>query len=174
MNDKQLPTLQPGDSHMESLIEAAIQGHASTRDALRWLVRQLVPATPPAEVTDERDAFETWWESKQRETFPKEYSHDRLAGWGAAFKPYAWRAWQARAILALRPVQVPMTDGVRERALDLTDPGMTLRDYFAARALPAIMAPNPATGAYPQVDDFHACASLAYQMADAMLKARTE
>lgn len=58
--------------------------------------------------------------------------------------------------------------------LDLTDPGMTLRDYFAARALLAIMAPNPATGAYTQVDDFHACASLAYQMADAMLKARTE
>ena len=48
MSNKQqppLPTLQPGDSHMESLIQAAIQGHASTRDAMRWLVRQLVPAT---------------------------------------------------------------------------------------------------------------------------------
>ena len=46
-----LPTLRPGDSHMESLIEAAIQGHASTRDAMRWLVRQVMkpdqqPATP--------------------------------------------------------------------------------------------------------------------------------
>ena len=40
-----LPTLRPGDSHMESLIEAAIQGHADTREAMRWLVRQLVPAT---------------------------------------------------------------------------------------------------------------------------------
>lgn len=49
--------------------------------------------------------------------------------------------------------------------------GMTLRDYFAAKALTAIMAPNPATGAYPQADEFHACASLAYQMADAMLEA---
>lgn len=48
MSNKQqhpLPTLQPGGSHAESLIEAAIQGHASTRDAMRWLVRQLVPAT---------------------------------------------------------------------------------------------------------------------------------
>ena len=44
-----LPTLRPGDSHMESLIEAAIQGHASTRDAMRWLVRQVMkPAQQPA------------------------------------------------------------------------------------------------------------------------------
>ena len=56
--------------------------------------------------------------------------------------------------------------------LELTDTGMTLRDYFAAKALPAIMAPHPATGAYPQVDEFHSCASVAYQMADAMLEAR--
>jgi hypothetical protein len=33
------------DSHIDSLIEAAIQGHAGTRDAMRWLVRQL--ATKP-------------------------------------------------------------------------------------------------------------------------------
>ena len=56
--------------------------------------------------------------------------------------------------------------------LELTDPGMTLRDYFAAKALPAIKPPNPATRAYLQVDEFHAYASVAYQMADAMLKAR--
>lgn len=35
------PGLRVGDSHMESLIEAAIQGHAGTRDAMRWLVRQI-------------------------------------------------------------------------------------------------------------------------------------
>jgi hypothetical protein len=29
------------DSHIDSLIESAIQGHAGTRDAMRWLVRQL-------------------------------------------------------------------------------------------------------------------------------------
>jgi len=28
-------------SHIDSLIESAIQGHAGTRDAMRWLVRQL-------------------------------------------------------------------------------------------------------------------------------------
>lgn len=71
-----------------------------------------------ADVTDERQAFDAWWESKQRETFPKDYSPDRLAGWGAAFKPDAWRAWQARSILALRPVHVPMTPTERERELD--------------------------------------------------------
>jgi hypothetical protein len=27
------------DSHIDSLIESAIQGHAGTRDAMRWLVR---------------------------------------------------------------------------------------------------------------------------------------
>ena len=53
-------------------------------------------------------------------------------------------------------------------------PGMTLRDYFAAKALLAIMAPNPVTGQFAQVSDFPACATCAYEMADAMLKARTE
>ena len=50
--------------------------------------------------------------------------------------------------------------------------GMTLRDYFAAKALPSILAPNPSTGQYAQIDDFPACAVTAYAMADAMLKAR--
>ena len=50
--------------------------------------------------------------------------------------------------------------------------GMTLRDYFAAKAMHAIMAPNPVTGQYPQTIEFEACAIGAYQMADAMLKAR--
>ena len=41
--------------------------------------------------------------------------------------------------------------------------GMTLRDYFAAKALPFLMA------AY---EDMDAIAGVAYKMADAMLKAR--
>lgn len=45
-----LPTLRPGDSHAESLIESAIQGHASTREAMRWLVRQLMPMQALAQV----------------------------------------------------------------------------------------------------------------------------
>lgn len=91
-----LPTLRPGDSHMESLIDAAIHGHASTREAMRWLVRQLVPQpaqATQAEVTDaEIDAVtrQQWGEQL-----------------GVMFQ--AHRAY-ARAILALRPVQVPMTD----------------------------------------------------------------
>ena len=51
--------------------------------------------------------------------------------------------------------------------------GMTLRDYFAAKALPSILAPNPSTGQYAQIDDFPACAVVAYAMADAMIKARS-
>lgn len=51
-----LPPLQPGGSHMESLIEAAIQGHASTREAMRWLVRQLVPMQARAKVLGEAEA----------------------------------------------------------------------------------------------------------------------
>jgi hypothetical protein len=43
--------------------------------------------------------------------------------------------------------------------------GMTLRDYFAAKALPFLMA------AY---EDMDAIAGVAYKMADAMLKAREQ
>ena len=49
---------------------------------------------------------------------------------------------------------------------------MSLRDYFAGVALPAILAPNPVTGQFAQVSDFPACAEVAYKMADAMMAAR--
>ena len=55
----------------------------------------------PADVTDERQAFEKWLGIR-----PCGAAHD-----------LAWSAWKARAILALRPVQVPMT----ARELDLID-----------------------------------------------------
>jgi hypothetical protein len=46
--------------------------------------------------------------------------------------------------------------------------GMTLRDYFAAKAMQSMLAhPNSKETASPQV-----YAGAAYQMADAMLKAR--
>jgi hypothetical protein len=49
---------------------------------------------------------------------------------------------------------------------DMRDPtGMTLRDYFAAKALPFLMS------AYKDMD---AIAGVAYKMADAMLKAREQ
>jgi hypothetical protein len=44
--------------------------------------------------------------------------------------------------------------------------GMTLRDYFAAKAMQGDLI----AGVHP--DDFNRCAYRAYQMADAMLKAR--
>lgn len=50
--------------------------------------------------------------------------------------------------------------------------GMTLRDYFAAKSISAILAPNPVTGQFALVSDFDARAIMAYKMADAMLKAR--
>jgi len=50
--------------------------------------------------------------------------------------------------------------------------GMSLRDYFAGVALPAILAPNPVTGQFAQVSDFPECADVAYKMADAMMAAR--
>ena len=103
---RQLPTLQPGDSHSESLIEAAIQGHADTREAMRWLVRQLVPATQPAEVT--RDEV---MQAAKEATAPE--WQDVVDGWHMGLDLMAF----ARAILALRPVPVPMTD----REIELID-----------------------------------------------------
>lgn len=46
-------------------------------------------------------------------------------------------------------------------------PGMTLRDYFAAKAMQGDLV----SGVHP--DCFEATAKRAYKMADAMLKART-
>ena len=46
-----------------------------------------------------------------------------------------------------------------------TEPGMTLRDYFAAKAMQGMLA---CPGSIRVNDD----ANFAYQMADAMLKAR--
>lgn len=51
--------------------------------------------------------------------------------------------------------------------------GMTLRDYFAAKAMPMLAAQFYSTGqrladgSFPQL-----CAKVAYEFADAMLKAR--
>ncbi len=51
--------------------------------------------------------------------------------------------------------------------------GMTLRDYFAAKAMQAMLStyPCPTSGAHM---DFADVAGDAYEMADAMLKAREE
>jgi hypothetical protein len=59
-----------------------------------------------------------------------------------------------------------------EDAVQPIYPGMTLRDYFAAKVLSSMLAPNPVTGQFAQVAEFEYCADNAYKMADAMLKAR--
>lgn len=54
--------------------------------------------------------------------------------------------------------------------------GMTLRDYFAAKALPAVVAAYiEASGRCIGTDHIHHnCAAHAFKMADAMLKAREQ
>lgn len=47
--------------------------------------------------------------------------------------------------------------------------GMTLRDYFAAKAIPALLSHS---GGYWSHDNMQRWAVLAYNMADAMLEAR--
>lgn len=51
-------------------------------------------------------------------------------------------------------------------------PGMTLRDYFAAKAMAAYMVSAPT--AKTATDNAHACAEWAYIQADAMLKERNK
>jgi len=50
-------------------------------------------------------------------------------------------------------------------------PGMTLRDYFAGQALPALIAEAYSPEGYLDFDDVF---SNAYEFADAMLEARGE
>lgn len=53
---------------------------------------------------------------------------------------------------------------------EVTNDGMTLRDYFAAKAVEGFIAYASHKGIYTPPDD--ELASAAYQLADAMLKAR--
>ena len=52
------------------------------------------------------------------------------------------------------------------------EPGMTLRDYFAAKAMAVYLLPDPTSGAWSGESEFCGLAALAYKAADAMLKAR--
>ena len=51
----------------------------------------------------------------------------------------------------------------------ITEQGMTLRDYFAAKAMQAMLSEDPD---YHQKYEFIDLADFSYQCADAMLKAR--
>lgn len=62
-----------------------------------------------------------------------------------------------------------------ERYENYGDAGMTLRDYFAAKLMPAVIGSlnGPVTGEeYP--GDFDHYAECSYRMADAMLRARVQ
>jgi len=107
------PGLRVGDSHMESLIEAAIQGHAGTRDAMRWLVRQIarVEDKPEqaGELPDEREAFERFVQNCPM----GRYSINRRdEGYDSSHTQIMWDAWKARAALAARK---PLTGLTREQ-----------------------------------------------------------
>ena len=63
----------------------------------------------------------------------------------------------------------PRTGEVVASGDDRDVPGMTLRDYFAAKALPAVMAKTSLSDSDWQI---RGMAEHAYKLADAMLKAR--
>lgn len=54
--------------------------------------------------------------------------------------------------------------------IEMSEPGMTLRDYFAAKALPSLIP----TFRLGESIDCTSAAFHAYRMADAMLKARNQ
>ena len=70
------------------------------------------------------------------------------------------------------PSAFPVYDHHADGTQFLAEVGMSLRDYFAAKSISAVLAPNPVTGQFALVSDFDACAIMAYKMADAMLRVR--
>ena len=70
------------------------------------------------------------------------------------------------------PLAFPVYDHHGNGQQFLAEVGMSLRDYFAAKSISAVLAPHPVTGQFALISDFDACAITAYKMADAMLKAR--
>lgn len=70
------------------------------------------------------------------------------------------------------PLAFPVYDYHGDGQQFLAEVGMTLRDYFAAKSISAVLAPHPVTGQFALISDFDACAITAYKMADAMLRVR--
>ncbi|WP_227171073.1 hypothetical protein [Enterobacter hormaechei] len=63
----------------------------------------------------------------------------------------------------------PVAPGVEQV---ITDGGMTLRDYFAAKAIGVMELPTDYVGIKETEESYKRWAQKAYRMADAMLKAR--
>ena len=70
------------------------------------------------------------------------------------------------------PLAFPVYDHHGNGQQFLAEVGMSLRDYFAAKSISAVLAPHPVTGQFALISDFDACAITAYKMADAMLRVR--
>ena len=70
------------------------------------------------------------------------------------------------------PLAFPVYDHHGNGQQFLAEVGMSLRDYFAAKSISAVLAPHPVTGQFALTSDFDACAITAYKMADAMLRVR--
>lgn len=64
----------------------------------------------------------------------------------------------------------PVSELSGQGQMELTDPGMTLRDYFAAQAIPAAWEQERET----KTTGYAGIAQRCYYLADAMLKAREQ
>lgn len=72
------------------------------------------------------------------------------------------------------PVLPPIgPDGLGAAGYPYSDPGMSLRDYFAAQALPAAMR-IALEFKSPEASPMPSAARTAYEAADALLRARQE
>lgn len=95
---------------------------------------------------------------------------------GTAFPmqdPQAIHAYAAGRTANIPADQVDERDRVYLAARAEAVGGMTLRDFFAAKALPVVASGSHCMGKnYLHPDHFSSAASDAYKMADAMLKAR--
>lgn len=61
----------------------------------------------------------------------------------------------------------------QNNVLQYQEEGMTLRDYFAAKAMQGWLASYGESDRHPALNDYeHQVASMSYKMADAMLKVR--
>ena len=71
-------------------------------------------------------------------------------------------------------LQIVVSDMGNVRAVTQSDSGMNLRDYFAAKAMQGMFSdPDHQLGAWDNYVDWHKnLTSQAYQIADAMMKAR--
>lgn len=63
----------------------------------------------------------------------------------------------------------PAFPTLEEHGFNQGEPGMTLRDYFAAKAMQGMLAATPHDHAF----DSESIVEAAYETADAMLKARS-